>query len=173
MEIFRPASVSKDDPPDVIVVDLSLMRNVDGLSRATWTQSGELFDVRVTFRDVAVLHDPHVVAHEMMHALGFGHTTAWRSIVNPRDANSLVRVTAEDVAYAELAMHSRVTRERVYTRHLIALAVSREPSRFKDDEGYAFCGSDMETPNAVDQPAGLRRFVPTGLLTVVTMCDRN
>jgi hypothetical protein len=171
MELFRPAIVGKDDPPDVIVVDLGTMRNVDGLSRVSWTQSGELSDVRVTFQDAAVLHDPHVVAHEMMHALGFGHTTAWRSIVNPRDASAAVRVTPEDVAYAELAMHSRVSRERVDSRRLVALAVARE-SRFNRDESYSSCESDLEKAFAVEDMTRIRPFVPRGRLTVVPSCEQ-
>jgi hypothetical protein len=168
--LFRPETVGKDDPPDVIVVDLGTRKEIDGLSRVSWTQSGELSDVRVTFQTAAVLHDPHVVAHEMMHALGFGHTTAWRSIVNPRDVSDAVRVTPEDVAYAELAMHSRISRERVDIRHLIALSVSRDSSHYKDEKNHAVCDSDTETPNAVDQPAIVRRFVPAGLLPVVPFC---
>jgi len=171
MELFRPATVGRDDPPDIIVVDLGTMREVDGLSRVTWTQSGELSDVRVTFHDASVLHDPHVVAHEMMHALGFGHTTAWRSIVNPRDATGALRVTPEDVAYAELAMRSRVSRERVDTRRLIALAVARE-SRVNRDEDYLGCESEVEIAFAVEGPTRTRAYMPTGLLTVVPSCER-
>jgi hypothetical protein len=171
IELFRPATVAKDDPPDIIVIDLGIMRNVDGLSRVTWTESGELSDVRVTFHDAATLHDPHVVAHEMMHALGFGHTTAWRSIVNSSDARGAVRVTPEDVAYAELAMHSRVWRERVDTRRLIALAVARESSRFRNDDTDAACDSEAEDLFE-DGPTRIRRYMPMGLLTVVPSCPR-
>jgi hypothetical protein len=169
MELFRPATLGSDDPPDIIVVDLGTRRELDGLSRVTWTQSGELSDVRVTFQYAAVLHDPHVVAHEMMHALGFGHTTAWRSIVNPRDASSAVRLTPEDVAYAELAMHSRVSRERVETRRLIALAVARE-SRSRD-ASYAVCDTDSESSFGDSDLTRLWAYRPRGLLTVVESCE--
>ncbi|MFN2604308.1 MAG: hypothetical protein ABR582_16330, partial [Gemmatimonadaceae bacterium] len=92
-ELFRPATLETDDPSDVIVVDISDMRSSDGLSRETWTPWGELFDVRVTFRDSETLHDPRVVTHEMMHALGFGHTLVWRSVLNPREGSDARRVT--------------------------------------------------------------------------------
>src|SRR5437762_5499333 len=112
LDIFRPVTIGNEDPPDMIVVDLSDMRSADGLSRETWTPWGELFDVRVTFRDAAMLHSRRVVTHEMMHALGFGHTMVWRSVLNPRESNDAERVTPEDVAYAELAMSSRIGNER-------------------------------------------------------------
>jgi hypothetical protein len=169
VELFRPTTLGGDDPPDIIVVDLGTRRELDGLSRVTWTQTGELSDVRVTFQHAGVLHDPHVVAHEMMHALGFGHTTAWRSIVNPRDASSAVRLTPEDVAYAELAMHSRVSRERVDTRRLIAMAVARES---QSRESYAVCGSDSESSSGENDLTRIRGYRPVGLFTVVESCER-
>jgi len=171
IELFRPETVGKDDPPDVIVVDLGTRKEIDGLSRVSWTQSGELSDVRVTFQTAEVLHDPHVVAHEMMHALGFGHTTAWRSIVNPRDVSAAVRVTPEDVAYAELAMHSRISRERVDTRRLIALAVARE-SRSRDNEREGICDSELNGSFGFYATPANRGYVPVDLLTVVPMCER-
>jgi hypothetical protein len=142
------------------------MREADGLSRVTWAPTGELFDVRVTLRDAGVLHNAHVVTHEMMHALGFGHTTAWRSVVNPEGLGS-DRLTPEDVAYAELAMHSRIERERVDTRQLIALAVSREPKRTEAEE-YAPCGIVSGIPY---EPA--RSQLPEGTLTVVPVCGER
>jgi hypothetical protein len=170
MNLFRPATIANDDPAEVIVVDLGTRREIDGLSRVTWAPSGELFDVRVTFQDASVLHDRHVVAHEMMHALGFGHTTAWISVVNSRDASNPVRVTPEDVAYAELAMHSRERREWANTRQLIALAVSRESSHRRADGND--CGSEV-ADSLADQPIGMRRSLPAGLVTVVSDCPAS
>ena len=170
-ELFRAVTLEADDPPDVIVVDVSDMRSTDGLSRETWTPWGELFDVRVTFRDSETLHDARVVTHEMMHALGFGHTLVWRSVLNPREANFATRVTAEDVAYAELAMSSHLNRERANTRSFVALAVSREQSRDKSDEGYAPCDPVADITFTGEDPMRIRGFLPVGLLTVVSACS--
>ena len=171
VDLFRPATVRNEDPPDVIVIDLGDMRNVDGLSRETWTPWGELFDVRVTFHDAATLHDRRVVTHEMMHALGFGHTTVWKSVLSARQSSDADRVTPEDVAYAELAMSSRISRERANMRGLIALAVGRESSRYRGDEGYPPCDSDIDNTLGED-PMRIRGFLPVGLLTVVSACFR-
>ena len=169
VDLFQPATVGNEDPPDVIVIDLSDMGNIDGLSRETWTPWGELFDVRVTFHDGETLHDRRVVTHEMMHALGFGHTMAWRSVLNLRQPNDADRVTREDVAYAELAMSSRISRERANMRGLIALAVSRESSRSSGGEGYA-CDSNVDDTIAGEDATILRASLPAGLLTVVSSC---
>ncbi len=170
VDLFRPATVGNEDPPDVIVIDLSDMRNVDGLSRETWTPWGELFDVRVTFHNEETLHDRSVVTHEMMHALGFGHTMVWKSVLNPRQSSDADRVTPEDVAYAELAMSSRISRERANMRGLIALAVARESSRFRGDEGYAPCDSNVDDTFAGEDATILRATLPAGLLTVISAC---
>ena len=169
VDLFRPATVGNEDPPDVIVIDLSDMRNVDGLSRETWTPWGELFDVRVTFHDAETLHNRRVVTHEMMHALGFGHTMVWKSVLNPRQSSDADRVTPEDVAYVELAMSSRVNRERANMRGLIALAVSRESSRSSGGDGYG-CDSNVDDTFAGEDATILRASVPAGLLTVVSAC---
>jgi hypothetical protein len=160
-ELFRPATLGGDDPDDVIVVDVGMLREADGFSRITWAPSGELFDVRVTFQDSRVLHDTHIVTHEMMHALGFGHTGAWRSVVAVNDASKTARVTEYDVAYAEMAMHSRIARERVDTRSLIALAVSREAHLRQDEGTHGAC--DVQPDGLVVLP----NYAPAGLLTVV------
>lgn len=168
VDLFRPTTLGNEDPPDVIVVDLGDMRNTDGLSRETWTPWGELFDVRVTFHDAETLHDRRVVTHEMMHALGFGHTMAWRSVLNLRQPNDADRVTPEDVAYAELAMGSRVSRERSDMRGLIALAVARESSRNGAD-GDAACDRNVDDVFG-EAPARFPASLPAGLLTVVSAC---
>ncbi|HUQ18396.1 MAG TPA: hypothetical protein VM099_02180 [Gemmatimonadaceae bacterium] len=168
-QLFVPITLASDDPTDVVVVDIGMLREADGFSRVTWAPSGELFDVRVTFQNSRTLHDAHVVTHEMMHALGFGHTTTWRSAVSLYDGMKTARVTPYDVAYAEMAMHSRIARERVDTRRLIALAVSRESNRGWEDEPYTGC--DLQTDDSFGTRTSVRGTLPVDLLTVVAECD--
>lgn len=169
-QVFKPVALTSGDPTDVIVVDIGMLREADGFSRVTWAPSGELFDVRVTFQTARTLHDTRVVTHEMMHALGFGHTTTWRSVVSIHDDMKSERVTPYDVAYAEMAMHSRIARERVDTRRLIALAVSRESNRAFDDEGYAPCDLEADDSFASESSMRSRGYLPIGLLAVVAAC---
>ena len=170
MQLFRSATISSDaDPVNVIVVDIRFMPEKVGFTRTSWSPSGELFDVRVTFRDARLLHDAHVVSHEMMHALGFGHTASWPSVVSSSVSSFAGRLSPEDVAYAEAAMRSRERQEATDMRHIIALAVAREPRRLEDGAGYAGCGPAVEDSFA-DQGMINPRLLPVGILTVVAAC---
>jgi hypothetical protein len=169
MAVFRPATVAVPaDPDDVIIVDVRSMAATDGLSRTTWTPSGELFDVRVTFRDAGTLHDGHVVTHEMMHALGFGHTKAWNSVVNPSARSRLSRLSPDDVAYAEVAMRLREGRERSDMRRLVSLAVEHGPPMLDATEWFAPDGPDWTSSIGRDEPINYCGLLPAALPTVVS-----
>ena len=172
--VFRPATIaSGSDPEDVIIVDVRLIAGIDGVSRITWKPSGELFDVRVTFRETETLHDEHVVTHEMMHALGFGHTKAWRSIVNPSPYERLARLSPDDVAYAEVAMGLRMKHEQSDMRQLIRLAVEQE--RGSADLLTQFAPDAMEWRPALfdDDMAQNCRQIPADLVAVVPACGKG
>lgn len=170
VQLFRPVTIGRDaDPTDVIIVDIRPMPDKIGFTRTSWSPFGELFDVRVTFRETRLLHDAHVVSHEMMHALGFGHTASWPSVVSSSVTSFAGRLSPEDVAYAEAAMRSRERQEATDTRHMIALAVARETGPPGRGEGYAVCIADWE-----DSFAGAAtinpRLLPGDILTVVATC---
>ncbi len=125
LKVFVPARLDADaDPEDVIVVDVQRIQS-DGLTFITWSTHGSLYDARVFLRSRATLHDERVVTHEMMHALGFGHTSAWHSVMNPIRSYA-GRLSVEDVAYVQLAMASRASSERDDMWDRLALAVERE-----------------------------------------------
>jgi hypothetical protein len=172
--LFEPATLGDADPVDVIVVDLRAMPGSDGFSRASWSSSGEIFDVRVSFGSRSALHDSHVVTHEMTHALGFGHTNAWRSVVNSNERGT-ARLTPTDVAYIELAMLLRERRERVDMRQLIALAVERELPAIDRRPVYVNCGPEGLDQFADEMPLRNHALLPAGVLAVVSACggDKN
>ena len=167
--LFEPVTIGDEDPVNVIVVDVHSMPGADGFTRATWSPSGELFDVRVSFGSRAVLNNSHTVAHEMTHALGFGHTRSWRSIVNPGDRGA-ARLTPTDVAYIELAMLLRERRERIDMRRLISLALERGGPAGRRRELEATCRPEESDLFADDKPIRNRNARPVGLLTVVSEC---
>jgi hypothetical protein len=125
MTLFQPAQLEAGaDPDDVIVVDVRPMVSDDGVTLTTWSAHGSVYDARIFLRSRETLHNERVVTHEMMHALGFGHTRAWSSVMNPQ-AHTTRRLTAEDVAYAQHAIASRSFNEREDMWSRLALAMER------------------------------------------------
>lgn len=123
--IFSPATVSvDDDPDDVIVVGVRPMAGDDGVTFVTWSGNGSLYDARVFFSSPAKLHEQGVVTHEMMHAMGFGHSPDAGSIMNA--IPSAERLSPRDVAYVQLALQSRSDSEVSDIWERLALAVERE-----------------------------------------------
>ena len=125
MRLFEPVRLAPgDDPDDAIIVDLRPMVSDDGLTLITWSAHGSVYDARIFLRSPATLRNERVVAHEMMHALGFGHTRVWSSIMNPQPY-ATPRLTREDVAYAQHAIASRAFNEREDMWSRLALAMER------------------------------------------------
>jgi hypothetical protein len=127
MNLFEPADISSgSDPDDVVVVETRHMPGDDGRTFLTWSNDGGVYDVRVYFRSAALLHSERIVTHEMMHALGFGHTSQWTSVMNV-SSGAPASLTVEDVAYAQFAFYSRAANEREDMWERLALANDREP----------------------------------------------
>lgn len=87
--------------------------------RGNWAaQGGEIVAGVIYLQSAALIRDPSysgVVAHELMHTLGFGHSCSWRTVMaaercSSRRADS---PTPEDVAHAQLLLRLR-TLERHY-----------------------------------------------------------
>lgn len=153
MHLFEPANLSADsDPDDVIVVDTKNMPRDDGMTMVTWSSPGGIYDARVFVRSTATLHSSRVVAHEMMHALGFGHTSAWSSIMSS-GAASPSRLTAEDVAYAQFALESRAGSDRDDMWERLALAISREERQMDSGDAYEACVFSFQRVNGLGRLA--------------------
>jgi hypothetical protein len=133
MTLFQPVALAAgEDPDDVIVVDTKAMSSSEGVTWVTWGAGGTVYDARVFLRSTQTSHNPRVVAHEMMHALGFGHTSAWASIMNGY-AGFTSRLTVDDVAYAQAAFQARAAHEREDMWARLALAVERGPQVRDED----------------------------------------
>ena len=166
MHLFAPALLDAGtDPDDVIVVDLKPMAKDDGVTLITWTNHGSLYDARVFFRSNSTLHNERVVTHEMMHALGFGHTSSWYSIMDSRLSYTR-RLTRDDVAYVQLAIRSRIASEREDMWERLALAVSREIAEPLEDSSC-----ELFTP-PVRSPAECRSG-PCSVLSASCRAARN
>ena len=160
MRLFEPASLPIDsDPDDLIVVDTKPMTSAEGLTLVTWGHGGSLYDARVFVRAAETLRNARVVTHEMMHALGFGHTAAWTSVMNGYGGGG-GGLTAEDVAYAQFALQSRVATEREDMWARLALAVEREGPE-EPKPGESVCPNEAFGSFLMDVPS--RRLRPVNM----------
>lgn len=112
MHLFRPARFADtapmgEGPDDVVLVWVESGMRAAGLGSVTYTGSNiDYGAVRIhaarSFTDPAA---PGLVAHEMVHTLGVGHTCTWYSVmadVTRCPARRASSPTAEDVAYLQL-----------------------------------------------------------------------
>ncbi|MFN2565523.1 MAG: Ig-like domain-containing protein [Gemmatimonadaceae bacterium] len=100
---FRPADTSAIGPGRLgveVVMDPRIPPAA--VTWASWGPSGDLNDARVALRTPADFRNASLVAHEMLHALGFGHALEWRSVMTRTASADVTSLTAEDVAYVQL-----------------------------------------------------------------------
>jgi hypothetical protein len=102
MRFFRPATV---DDPDAVRVEVR-PGSSEGHTFTSSTGDGDVNDGTLLFRAPSTLRDPHVVTHELVHLLGFGHSVSWPSVGVPAGGKEN-RLTPHDVAYIQLAMRLR------------------------------------------------------------------
>ncbi len=105
--LFQPLA---DDPAAEevgrIIVMVEPRTESAGLTFVTYSSIGEIYQSTVAVRSASALTDAPLVTHELMHALGFGHSSGWYSAAGPVYTNS-ARATASDVAYAQLLYRLR------------------------------------------------------------------
>ena len=99
--LFRPSSFEEIDAgADGILVTVNRRLPAAGKTFITHDASGRIYEALVTVGQREYLGDARVTMHELMHAIGLGHTAAWPSVMGPMAG--LERPSAEDVAYAQL-----------------------------------------------------------------------
>jgi hypothetical protein len=106
MRVFVPAQLAGDTvPPGIIPVDIGTDAG-EGHTFVTFDAAGDVYDGVLMFRRAATLRNSHVVTHELLHLLGFGHATSFRSVAQAVSGTE-PRLTPEDVAYTQVAMRLR------------------------------------------------------------------
>jgi hypothetical protein len=103
MHVFRPAEPSAVGDGHLgveVVIDPRIPPAA--VTWASWSSSGDLNDARVAVRRPGDFRNTALVAHEMLHALGFGHATEWRSVMTRTAEADITALTPQDVAYAQL-----------------------------------------------------------------------
>jgi hypothetical protein len=104
MALFRPATDEESRAASgLVTVDVDPALTLAGLTFVSFEGRGEIVEAAVTLRSASSLDDPSVLGHELVHALGFGHVTAWQSLMAlaaPRPA----RLSVQDIAYIQLGL---------------------------------------------------------------------
>jgi hypothetical protein len=111
--LFRPASFEDVDAGgDGIFVTVDRRMSAAGRTFITYDQSGRIYEALVTVSQRDYLGQSRIAMHELLHAIGLGHTGAWASVMGP-NTGAIDSPTVEDVAYAQLYYAiARLQRER-------------------------------------------------------------
>jgi hypothetical protein len=137
--LFRPVSYAQtlarfadeDHPGDVVLVRVDRALSTSGLTTTVGSR-GSVEYAAVSLRTAGSVTAPEggeLVSHELMHALGMGHTCAWRSVladVNRCPQRRAPTPTAEDVAYAQLLYRVRALQQNGAFRWGLDAAVEGE-----------------------------------------------
>jgi hypothetical protein len=133
-QLFEPAPVEavleplENDPHGVMLVSLDPTLRGDGWGSSA-AQGGDLLGAAVLFRSHSLLSGPDaeaLVGHELMHALGFGHTCAWSTVVADErcPGRRAARASAQDVAHAEVLWAVRRLERRYGTSQTVRATVA-------------------------------------------------
>ena len=101
--LFSPAPDPGEEGQGTIHVVVDRTSRDPGFTTASWNATGMIGEATVFFRSRELLSDPTVVTHELLHAIGLGHTSSWPSIMNPGGLGTAA-LTPADVAYAQLLL---------------------------------------------------------------------
>jgi hypothetical protein len=113
--LFMAADASSDTAGLGFIRVVVRSQGAEGHTFVAWSQSGDASEGTLTFRRAAVLRDPHVVTHELVHLLGFGHSGSWPTVAQP-SGGTQSGLTPHDVAYIQLAMKLRRLQEATGAR---------------------------------------------------------
>jgi hypothetical protein len=143
--LFRPVTYGEilprggdDYADDIILVSAVPTLAEHGLG-STVSQRGDIFFGAVRLRNSALFHGPEgrrLVIHELLHALGLGHTCSWRSVMADVrcPGRRSPQISAEDVAHFEVLLAVREIQRRTgavfgLEASLAALAGSQSRAR--------------------------------------------
>jgi hypothetical protein len=100
--LFRAASFEEIDAgAEGILVTVDRGLSAAGKTYITYDPTGRIYEALVTVSRAEYLGDPRIATHELLHAIGFGHTAAWPSVMGVSDRGVRAPSVA-DIAYAQL-----------------------------------------------------------------------
>lgn len=137
--LFVPAA---DDPAEEeilrLIVTVEPRTEADGLTFITYNSLGEIYQAAIALRSAASFRDARLISHELMHALGFGHSSGWYSATNIGLDLSPARATASDVGYAQLLY--RLRRAHIAQRATDGILASSVEARLQVSAAASRCG---------------------------------
>jgi len=108
--LFRPANLNDLPPPSNGFTPHAILISVDSTLSGYWgyaywasDAAGNLVTAKVLIIDREALHLSDLLAHELLHALGFHHTCAWPSVMGGYGCRMEPRASATDAAAFALA----------------------------------------------------------------------
>ena len=104
--LFVPTDASADTARAGIIRVEVRPQDAEGHTFVAWAQSGDASEGVLIFRRASILRDAHVVTHELVHLLGFGHSGSWPTVSQP-GGGTHPGLTPQDVAYIRLAYRLR------------------------------------------------------------------
>ena len=128
-QLFAPGpDPGEDGPVAVIRVVVDPAIGHPGYALASWNGAGAIGDATVIVRSAALLADAAVVTHELLHALGVGHTSAWPSVMAPFGGGTRA-LTASDAAHVQLLLRLRRVQEEQDAPYGVVEAAAAERGR--------------------------------------------
>lgn len=126
VRLFTPATLAPDDSLGLglVVVTVDPRIRAEGLTTTGWGGSGDVTESMIALHTRALLGDPAVVTHELLHALGIGHAgSGWSSVMHPQtDVGADGRASREDVAYGQLLYAVRARTQAATGRVPVGIA---------------------------------------------------
>jgi hypothetical protein len=120
VRVFIPANMNDTVRGPVVPIEIS-MQSTEGHTSLSWGQAGDAGDGVILLRSASTLGDAHVVTHELLHLLGFGHTSQWPTVSVPAGGTEIA-LTPFDVAYVQLAMRLRRLQHETGALHGLPLS---------------------------------------------------
>ncbi|HUQ83311.1 MAG TPA: carboxypeptidase-like regulatory domain-containing protein [Gemmatimonadaceae bacterium] len=111
--LFRPAAYEEVEAGgDGIFVTIDRRMTPAGRTFITYDQGGRIYEALVTVSRRESLGDSRIASHELLHAIGLGHTGAWPSVMGV-NTGAINAPSLQDVAYAQAYYAlARLQRER-------------------------------------------------------------
>jgi hypothetical protein len=135
MQLFRPAQAgaltfAADGRPNdtlvVIRVDTTLSGAFSAWTSWWWNAADDLIGGMVRSRSVSHMRSAGLMTHELLHTLGFKHSCAWITVMGGYGCSSAQRLTATDVAHAQVAHAVRDRQRAIGATHGLVAALQGE-----------------------------------------------